>query len=163
MTLRHFAIIVAVTLALDAAGVRAPASAEPRHGLSIFGVLKYPADFKNFDYVNPDAPKGGRIVTMGTSGANSYDSFNAFILKGDKAQGLAFLFDSLMTRASDEPDAMYGLVASSEDVAADGLSVTFKLRPEARKLRCVHERRNLPCVHWRRMEPPLERPHHARP
>ncbi len=109
-----------------------PASAEPRHGLSIFGELKYPADFKNYDYVNPDAPKGGRIVTMGTGGANTFDSLNLFILKGDKAQGLDSLFDTLMVRANDEPDAMYGLVAKTADVAADGLSVTFKLRPEAK-------------------------------
>jgi microcin C transport system substrate-binding protein len=113
-------------------GLCPAASAEPRHGLSVFGDLKYPADFKNFDYVNPEAPKGGRIVTMGTGGASTFDSLNAFILKGDKAQGLEFLFDSLMVRANDEPDAMYGLVAKSADVATDGLSVTFKLRPEAK-------------------------------
>ena len=110
----------------------APASAEPRHGLSIFGDLKYGADFKNFDYVNPDAPKGGRLVTMGTSGATTYDTFNQYILKGDAAQGLDGLFDSLMVRANDEPDAEYGLIAVSADVAPDGLSVIFKLRPEAK-------------------------------
>ena len=106
--------------------------AEPRHGLSVFGDLKYPADFQHFDYVNPDAPKAGRIVTMGTGGANTFDSLNLFILKGDKAQGLDALFDSLMVRANDEPDAMYGLAAKTADVAADGLSVVFKLRPEAK-------------------------------
>jgi microcin C transport system substrate-binding protein len=110
----------------------APAIAEPRHGLSIFGDLKYPADFKNFDYVNPGAPKGGRIVTLGTGGANTFDSLNNFILKGDKAQGLELIFDTLMTRAYDEPDAMYGLIAETADVASDGLSVTFKLRKEAK-------------------------------
>jgi microcin C transport system substrate-binding protein len=106
--------------------------AEPRHGLSIFGDLKYAADFKHFDYVNPDAPKGGRLVTMGTGGATTFDSLNQFIQKGDAAQGLDLLFDTLMTRAQDEPDAAYGLVAKSADVAADRLSVTFKLRPEAK-------------------------------
>ncbi len=110
----------------------ASAWAEPSHGLSVFGDLKYAADFKHFDYVNPDAPKGGKIVTMGTGGANSYDTFNGFILKGDAAQGLGLLFDTLMVRAEDEPDAMYGLVAKSADVAADKMSVTFKLRPEAK-------------------------------
>lgn len=108
------------------------ARAEPRHGLSVFGELKYAPDFKHYDYVNPEAPKGGRIVTMGTSGANTFDSFNAYILKGDAAQGLEYVFDSLMARADDEPDAMYGLIAETADVAADGLSVTFKLRPEAK-------------------------------
>ena len=123
------AVALAVSLLLAS---MSGASAEPRHGISIFGDLKYPADFKNFDYVNPDAPKGGRMVTMGTSGATTYDSLNLFILKGDKAQGLESLFDSLMVRANDEPDAMYGLIAETADVAGDGLSVTFKLRPEAK-------------------------------
>ncbi len=109
-----------------------PGLADARHGLSIFGELKYPADFKHFDYVNPNAPKGGRMVTMGTGGASTFDSFNAYIQKGDAAQGLEFLFDSLMARANDEPDAAYGLLASSADVAADGMSVTFNLRPEAK-------------------------------
>jgi microcin C transport system substrate-binding protein len=108
------------------------ADAEPRHGLSIFGELKYGPDFQHFDYVNPAAPKGGRMVTMGTGGANTYDTLNQYILKGDAAQGLDFLFDSLMVRAQDEPDAVYGLIAKSADVASDGLSVTFKLRPEAK-------------------------------
>ena len=107
-------------------------AAEPRHGLSSFGELKYPADFKHFDYVNPAAPKGGRIVTIGTAALETFDSFNGFILKGDPAQGLGLIYDSLMARAADEPDAAYGLIAQSADVAADGLSVTFRLRPEAR-------------------------------
>ena len=72
------------------------------------------------------------MVTMGTGGANTYDTLNQYILKGDAAQGLDFLFDSLMVRAQDEPDAVYGLIAKSADVAPDGLSVTFKLRPEAK-------------------------------
>lgn len=108
------------------------ASAEPRHGLSVFGELKYPADFQHFDYVNPDAPKGGRMVTMGTGGANTFDTLNQYILKGDAAQGLDSMFDALMVRAQDEPDAVYGLVAKSADVAPDKMSVTFKLRPEAK-------------------------------
>ncbi|MBX9684424.1 MAG: extracellular solute-binding protein [Hyphomicrobium sp.] len=108
------------------------ALAAPSHGLSIFGELKYPADFQHFDYVNPDAPKGGRMVTMGTSGASTFDSFNAYIQKGDAAQGLEYLFDTLMARANDEADAAYGLIAKSAEVADDGMSVTFKLRPEAK-------------------------------
>jgi microcin C transport system substrate-binding protein len=112
--------------------IATPAAAEPRHGLSSFGELKYPADFKHFDYVNPSAPKGGRMVTIGTAALETFDSFNNFILKGDAAQGLGLIYDSLVTRAADEPDAAYGLIAQSVDVAADGLSVTFRLRPEAR-------------------------------
>ncbi len=123
---------IGIWLTALALALAAPASAEPRHGLSIFGDLKYPPDFKNFDYVNPDAPKGGRIATMGTGGATTFDSFNNFIVKGDAAHGLDLLFDSLMTRAVDEPDSVYGLVAKSADVATDGMSVTFNLREEAK-------------------------------
>lgn len=123
-------------LALLAFGLAAawtsPLGAEPRHGLSIFGDLKYPADFKHFDYVNPDAPKGGKASQIGTAGLTTFDSFNMFILKGDAAQGMELCFDSLMARANDEPDAVYGLVAETADVAPDGMSVTFKLRPEAK-------------------------------
>ncbi len=111
-----------------------PAHAQtgPRHGLSVFGDLKYPPDFKNFAYVNPDAPKGGRISLIGGTSITTFDSFNGFILKGDPANGLELLFDSLMVRANDEPDAVYGLVAESADVAADGRSVIFKLREGAK-------------------------------
>jgi len=109
-----------------------PAGAEARHGLSAFGDLKYPQGFEHFDYVNPDAPKGGRLSMVGSGGTKTFDSFNNFILKGDRAQGLEYLFDSLMTRAMDEPDAVYGLVAESAEVAPDGKSVVFHLRPEAK-------------------------------
>lgn len=108
------------------------ANAEPRHGLSTFGELKYRQDFQHFDYVNPSAPKTGRLVTMGTGGASTFDTLNQYILKGDAAQGLDLLVDTLMTRAQDEPDAVYGLVAETAEVAADGKSVIFKLRPEAK-------------------------------
>jgi microcin C transport system substrate-binding protein len=98
----------------------------------VFGELKYPAHFAHFDYVNPDAPKGGRIALIGPTANNTFDSFNGFILRGDPAQGLDLLFDSLMARATDEPDAVYGLVAKTADLAGDGMSVGFELRPEAR-------------------------------
>lgn len=109
------------------------ASAGQRHGISAFGELKYRQGFTHFDYVNPNAPKGGRLLHVGSGGRLTFDSFNAFILKGDPAQGLdALMFDSLMVRALDEPDAMYGLIASSAEIAEDKLSVVFDLRPEAR-------------------------------
>jgi microcin C transport system substrate-binding protein len=108
------------------------ANAEPRHGLSAFGDLKYPADFQHFDYVNPNAPKGGRLARIGWESRTTFDSFNNFILKGDAAQGLGRLFDSLMVRAKDEPDAAYGLLAESADLAPDKKSVVFKLRREAK-------------------------------
>src|SRR5437764_5542204 len=108
------------------------AMAEPRHGISAFGDLKYPPDFTHFDYVNPDAPQGGRLDTMGTLAIDTFDSLNGYILKGDAAQDLELLFDSLMVRANDEPDALYGLIAKTADIAADGKSVSFALREEAR-------------------------------
>ena len=111
----------------------APALAAPRHGLSVFGDLKYKPGFAHFDYVNPNAPKGGKLVTIGTQALDTFDSFNAVILKGDSAQGiLELVYDSLMARATDEPDSMYGLLAESADIAADKRSVTFKLRREAK-------------------------------
>ncbi len=106
--------------------------AEPRHGLSIFGDLKYPENFTHFDYVNPDAPKGGRMALIGPVPRDTFDSFNGYILRGDPVQGFDLMFDSLMVRANDEPDAVYGLVAKTADVAPDAKSVTFALRPEAK-------------------------------
>jgi microcin C transport system substrate-binding protein len=108
------------------------ALAEPRHGISAFGDLKYPADFAHFDYVNPDAPKGGKLATIGILARDTFDSFNDFILRGDAAQGLGLLFDTLMERAYDEPDAVYGLIAKTADLADDHRSITFQLREEAR-------------------------------
>ena len=122
--------IWAAVLAIGLGAVSA--SAEPRHGISTFGDLKYPSDFTHFDYVNPDAPKGGKISLIGPSAIDTFDSFNGYILKGDPVQGYELMFDSLMARAEDEPDALYGLVADTADLAADRKSITFALRPQAR-------------------------------
>jgi microcin C transport system substrate-binding protein len=142
-SLSAHSILLAACAAISFAsfGALSHAHAEPRHGLSIFGDLKYPAGFRHYEYVNPDAPKGGKIVTTGVFANDSFDSFNAMILKGDAAQGIAgyvregissLIYDSLMDKALDEPDSYYGLVAESADIAADGRSVTFKLRREAK-------------------------------
>lgn len=120
------AVLLAICLGM------ASASAEPRHGLSVFGDLKYPPGFTHFDYVNPDAPKGGKMALIGDARLNTFDSFNGFILKGDPAQGFELMFDALMVRAMDEPDAVYGLVAESAEIADDRKSVSFKLRGEAK-------------------------------
>ncbi|MDX2287392.1 MAG: extracellular solute-binding protein [Hyphomicrobiaceae bacterium] len=125
-------LAVVATLAIAALDFTARAETPWRHGLSAFDKLKYGPDFTHLDYVNPDAPKGGTLSMIGDGGRVTFDSFNGFILKGDAAQGLDYLFDTLMVRAFDEPDAVYGLVAESAAVAADGLSVTFKLRAAAR-------------------------------
>jgi microcin C transport system substrate-binding protein len=108
------------------------AASERKHGLSAFGDLAYPANFDHFNYADPNAPKGGTFSLVGWGGVGTFNSLNNYILKGDAAQGLELLFDSLMTPAADEPDAVYGLVAESAEVADDEMSVTFYLRPEAR-------------------------------
>lgn len=102
------------------------------HGLSTFGALKYEADFTHLEYANPNAPKGGKLALIGTEARITFDSFNLFIRKGDRAQGLDYLYDSLMARAYDEPDAVYGLLAHSAEVHNDKKGVTFFLRPEAK-------------------------------
>ncbi len=122
--------VLAASLALVLAP--AVASAEPRHGHSIFGDLKYKPGFAHFDYVNPDAPKAGRLSMVGSAAIRSFDSFNGFLLKGDAAQGLSLLYDTLLEGAADEPSSAYGLLAESIDVSADKKTATFKLRPEAR-------------------------------
>ncbi|MGA0533783.1 extracellular solute-binding protein [Hansschlegelia sp. KR7-227] len=108
-----------------------------RHGLSAFGELKYPANFRRFDYVREDAPRGGTFSQVPSVRAlnqnfTTFNTLNAFILKGDGAQGMGLTFDTLMARANDEPDAVYGLVARSVAVSGDGLAYRFRLRPEAR-------------------------------
>src|SRR6267378_4598590 len=107
------------------------------HGMSAFGDLKYPADFHQFDYVNVSAPKGGFFSTIpsGRSYNQSFQTFNslnAFVMKGDGAQGMGLTFAALMARAGDEPDAMYGLAAKSVAISPDGLVYRFTLRPEAK-------------------------------
>ena len=102
------------------------------HGFSTFGELKYASDFAHFDYANPDAPKGGTMSFRGTGASQTFDSLNAFILKGEPAQGLERLYDALMVRAFDEPDAVYGLLAESIEYPEDRSWVIYNLRPEAR-------------------------------
>jgi microcin C transport system substrate-binding protein len=107
------------------------------HGLSVFGDLKYPADFQHFDYVNVAAPKGGVFsfipsVRAYNQSYYTFNSLNAFILKGEGAQGMDMTFAALMSRANDEPDAIYGLAAKSVQISTDKLTYRFTLRPEAR-------------------------------
>lgn len=105
------------------------AYATPSHCLTLYGDCKYRAGFTHFDYVNQNAPKGGAVKLAETG---TFDSLNPFILKGVKAPAIAGLFESLMVQSGDEPLSMYGLIAESVDVAADGMSAEFTLRKEAR-------------------------------
>ncbi|MDM0041062.1 extracellular solute-binding protein [Variovorax sp. J22G21] len=130
--MRGWLLTVLVLLAM-------PSWAAP--GLGMGYEPKYGASFRNFDYVNPDAPKGGSL-TLSASG--SFDKLNPFTLKGTPAVGMGYssngfvfaeyglIFDSLMTHSEDEPFSNYGLLAEDIDLAADRLSVTFRLNPKAR-------------------------------
>jgi microcin C transport system substrate-binding protein len=107
------------------------------HGISAFGDLKYPADFRQFDYVNPEAPKGGVFSQIGATRQYNqnfltFNSLNSYILKGDAALGMELTFAALMVRAGDEPDAMYGLAAERVRHSKDGRVYRFFLRPQAR-------------------------------
>src|SRR5258708_35230614 len=108
-------------------------AAEPewRHGLSLFGEVKYPVDFKRFDYVNPDAPKGGaaRMISIGT-----FDNFNIAVMgvKGSIAPAALLISETLMTRAQDEVATEYGLLAESVAHPDDFAWVIYRLRKEAR-------------------------------
>ncbi|HEY4350976.1 MAG TPA: extracellular solute-binding protein, partial [Paraburkholderia sp.] len=110
---------------------------QERHGLSVFGDLKYPRDFKQLDYVNADAPKGGMFSQIGPArqynqSFNTFNTLNSYILKGDAAQGMELTFASLLARAADEPDAMYAFAASSVTTEDAGATYRFRIRPEAR-------------------------------
>jgi len=127
-----------VPILLLALLLSAPASAEPmpQHGISAFGDLKYGPDFKHFDYVNPNAPKGGSIKLRDL---DSFDTVNPFLLKGkiavingDIGGELSYNFTQLMAQSYGEPDAVYGLLAETALLDDDGRWVEFTLRPEAR-------------------------------
>ena len=99
------------------------------HGISTFGDLKYGPDFKHFDYVNPDAPKGGEFSTWGFG---TFDSLNPYILKGQAAVLSTIFFESLMSSSLDEPDSMYGLLAESIEYPKNRQWAIFNLRPESK-------------------------------
>ncbi len=135
--MRRRSFLAASGAALLAARLPARAQTPERHGLSSFGDLKYPAGFPRFDYVEPLAPKGGTFsaqlsTTTGNQAFETFNTLNIYVLKGDGAAGMDLTFDSLMVRALDEPDAVYGLVARSVSVSDDGLAYRFSLRPQAR-------------------------------
>jgi len=137
ITRRHALVLSAA--ALSAAKFALPAAAQEaeRHGMSAFGDLALPADFPHFPYANPDAPKGGiyseAVSSRGYNGSFlTFDSLNAYILKGEGAFGMDLTFGTLMARSGNEPDAMYGLAARSVRISADGLTYRFTLREQTR-------------------------------
>jgi microcin C transport system substrate-binding protein len=128
----------ALAVALPGFAAAAPEGGEVEsHGLSAFGDLKYPADFRNFDFADPQARKGGAFSQLGSvrfynQNFLTFNSLNGFILRGDAALGIERIFATLMKRAWDEPDALYGLAARAVRVSADGRTYRFLLRPQAR-------------------------------
>ncbi len=120
--------LAAAVLAAALAGGALPAAAAS-HGIAMHDAPRYGADFEHFDYVNPNAPKGGEFRRALTG---TFDSLNPFIIKGVRAYGRHLTFETLLRRAWDEPFSLYGLVAESIEVPDDRSSVTFVLRPEAR-------------------------------
>ncbi|MDO8773992.1 MAG: extracellular solute-binding protein [Burkholderiaceae bacterium] len=128
--------------ALLAGALVAPAtSVLAAHGLGMGYEPKYPTNFQHFDYVNPNAPKGGTLVLQGHG--SSFDKLNPFTVKGTVADGMGYnygnvfseyslIFDSLVTPSEDEPFSAYGLLAEDIQLATDKLSVTFRLNPKAK-------------------------------
>src|SRR5216684_5213494 len=116
---------------VEPAHAQSPAEPAWRHALSLFGDIKYPADFRRFDYVNPDAPKGGvaRMISLGT-----FDNFNIAVagIKGSIAPAAALIYETLMTRSQDEVAAEYGLLAEAAAHPDDFAWVIYRLRKEAR-------------------------------
>ena len=127
-TLRAIAVFSALLLVPLSGGSALPA--EGSHAIAMHGTPKYGPGFEHFDYADPRAPKGGRVV-LGQTG--SFDTLNPFIIRGEPAAGVReWVYETLMARGFDEPFTMYGLIAETIDVPADRSSVTFHLNPAAR-------------------------------
>lgn len=124
-------LAIIAMLGLPSVPASAQEPAEPfRHGVSILGDVKYPPGFAHFEYVNPDAPKGG---TLRMSSTGTFDSFNPILDRGEVAPGVvASVFDTLLKDTSDEVSTGYGLLAEGVSFPDDISSATFRLRPEAR-------------------------------
>lgn len=110
-----------------------PAAGTWSHAYAAYGAPKYPRGFHHFEYVNPDAPKGGTLQLSQPDRRSSFDKFNPFTVKGQSPAGQGTLmFESLAVRSGDEPATMYGLLAEDMQVAPDKSSITFRLHPGAR-------------------------------
>jgi len=122
---------VAATSPTTPAGAPSAGGLEWRHALSLFGDIKYPADFKRFDYVKADAPKGG---TARQYGSGSFDNFNYVVsgLKGEFAEGVSLIHETLAVQSQDEVETAYGLLAEAAAFPEDRSYVIYRLRAEAR-------------------------------
>ncbi len=122
--MRTLLVLALLTCFTDIAAAQTPV-----HGLSLLGTPELPPDFKNFPYVNPNAPKGGEVVL---AAVGNFDSFNPFIVRGSPAAGMREVFDTLMRPNDDEAEGYYGHIAESIIVWPDHRGVTFTLRPQAK-------------------------------
>ena len=106
-----------------------PVFAAPVHGVALYGEPKYEQGFQHFDYVNPNAPKGGVLKEAAFS---SFDTLNPFVINGVAAPGVGLMYDTLMKQSADEAFSLYGLVAESVDISEDRTVVKFHINPNAR-------------------------------
>lgn len=121
------------TSVLLCAGIAFSNSAIAAHAFALYGDPKYPPGFTHFEYVNPDAPKGGELYLANPDRRTSFDKFNPFSLKGVAAAGVSnLMFETLTIGSADEVATMYGLLAEDMDLAPDRMSITFRLNPKAR-------------------------------
>lgn len=130
--IRHPAFGFALRLALCASAAFLASPAHAVCAIAEYGEPKYQADFRHFDYVNPNAPRDGTLVLANPSRLTSFDKFNPFTVRGNPAPGLGLMFESLTTGSSDEVASAYCLLADDIVRAPDGLSTTFHINPKAR-------------------------------
>jgi len=123
--IRHF-LLLAMLVGLGAN------TAQAAQGISQYGKPKYTDGFAHFDYVNPNAPRGGTLTLPNPGQRSSFDKFNPYTLRGVTAPGIELMFESLAEGSADEVSSIYGLLAEDIAVAADHKSVTFRIRPEAK-------------------------------
>jgi microcin C transport system substrate-binding protein len=125
-------LLAAAVVFASSHAAQAVTRGKPVPAIALYGEPKYGPDFTHFEYVNPNAPKTGELVRSNEAFL-TFDTFNAFTLKGAQAYGSdSLLHDTLMTASLDEPASRYGLIAETIEVAADGTTVQFVLRPEAK-------------------------------
>ncbi len=122
--MRHLLSVLSLLLALPTWAA---------HGYALWGDLKYPAGFAHFDYVNPQAPRRGELRLVSNLRVSTFDKYNPFTIRGNAPAYLsALMFDALLVGSLDETGSGYGLLAEDVEVSGDGLTATFKLRPQAR-------------------------------
>ena len=122
-------VVMAIGLAVWTASPGGAGEPMPTHGLAMHGDLKYASDFTHFDYVNPNAPKGGAVRLAANGG---FDSFNPYIVRGRSAAGIGLIYESLTTGSEDEAFSAYGLLAERIETPSDRSWVSFTLRQDAR-------------------------------